>query len=111
AATSRGWVQAIVNVAITIWNKHPVEAAAATVWIQIGIGALLIVAPRGRWSRLAGLAAVGWGLVVWVFGEAFGGIFAPGFSWLFGAPGAVVIYAVAGGLLALPERSWRTPAL
>lgn len=111
AASSRGWVQAIVNVAITIWNKHPVEAAAATVWIQIGIGVFLIVAPRGRWSRLAGLAGVGWGLVVWVFGEAFGGIFAPGLSWLFGAPGAVVIYAIAGALLVLPERSWKTPAL
>ena len=30
------------------------------------------------WSRAAGLASVGWGLVVWVFGESFGGIFAPG---------------------------------
>jgi cytochrome oxidase Cu insertion factor (SCO1/SenC/PrrC family) len=60
---------------------------------------------------LAGLSAVAWGLVVWTFGEAFGGIFAPGLTWLFGAPGAVLIYAVAGGLLALPERSWRTADL
>ena len=48
---------------------------------------------HGPWSRLAGLASVGWGLVVWVFGESFGGIFAPGLTWLFGAPGAVLIYA------------------
>ena len=46
------------------------------------------------------------GLVVWVFGESFGGIFAPGLTWLFGAPGAVLIYMVAGGLIALPERAW-----
>jgi cytochrome oxidase Cu insertion factor (SCO1/SenC/PrrC family) len=111
SASSRGWVQAVVNVAITIWYKHPVEAAAAIVWIQVGIGILLLVAPRGRWSRLAGLTAVAWGLIVWIFGEAFGGIFAPGLTWLFGAPGAVLMYAVAGGLLALPEHSWRTPAL
>jgi cytochrome oxidase Cu insertion factor (SCO1/SenC/PrrC family) len=111
SAPSRGWVQAVVNVAITIWYRHPVEAAAAVVWIQIGIGVLLLVAPRGRWSRLAGVTAVAWGLIVWIFGEAFGGIFAPGLTWLFGAPGAVLIYAVAGGLLALPEHSWRTPAL
>jgi cytochrome oxidase Cu insertion factor (SCO1/SenC/PrrC family) len=51
---------------------------------------------------------VGWGLVVWVFGEAFGSIFAPGLTWLFGAPGAVLIYAVAGALIALPERLWRS---
>ena len=46
-----------------------------------------------------------------MFGEAFGGIFAPGLTWLFGAPGAVLIYAVAGALIALPERAWRTRRL
>jgi hypothetical protein len=62
-------------------------------------------------SRLAGLAGVSWGLVVWVFGEAFGGIFAPGQSWLFGAPGGVLLYCVAGALIALTEREWNTPRL
>ena len=50
-----------------------------------------------------------WGLIVWVFGESFGGIFAPGLSWLTGAPGAVLIYVVAGALIALPEGAWRGP--
>ena len=54
---------------------------------------------------------MGWGLVVWIFGESFGGIFAPGLTWLFGAPGAVLIYMVAGGLIALPERAWHSPRL
>ena len=99
-ASSRGWVQAVVNFGIEIWEKHPVQAAAATVWIQLGIGAMLLVASRGRWSRVAGVASVAWGLVVWAFGEAFGGIFAPGASWLFGAPGSVLLYVVAGALLA-----------
>jgi cytochrome oxidase Cu insertion factor (SCO1/SenC/PrrC family) len=71
----------------------------------------MLAAPRGGWSRLAGLAGVGWGLVVWVFGESFGGVFAPGLTWLFGAPGAVLIYVVAGALIALPERMWRDPRL
>jgi cytochrome oxidase Cu insertion factor (SCO1/SenC/PrrC family) len=44
---------------------------------------------------------------VWVFGESFGGIFAPGLTWLFGAPGAAALYVVAGALIALPERAWR----
>ena len=77
-------------------------------WIQVGIGLWLILAERGWWSRAAGLASVGWGLVVWVFGESFGGIFAPGLTWLFGAPGAVLFYAAAGALIALPERAWQT---
>ncbi len=111
AANSPTWVQHVVNWAGTTWSYHPIQAAAAAVWIQVGIGAWLLAAPRGTSSRLAGLASIGWGLVVWVFGEAFGGIFAPGLTWLFGAPGAAVFYCAAGALLALPEKYWRTPDL
>jgi cytochrome oxidase Cu insertion factor (SCO1/SenC/PrrC family) len=106
AASSPHWVQQMVNWAGTSWSYHPMQAGAAAVWIQVGIGVWMLASPRGPLSRLAGLASAGWGLVVWVFGESFGGIFAPGLTWLFGAPGAVLIYMVAGGLVALPERTW-----
>ncbi len=111
AASSPRWVQQVVNWAGTNWSYHPMQAGAAAVWIQVGIGIWLLTAPRGPLSRLAGLVSIGWGLVVWAFGESFGGIFAPGLTWTFGAPGAVLIYAVAGALIALPERAWRTPRL
>ena len=78
AAASPAWVQHLVNWGGTIWSYHPIQAGAASVWIQVGIGVWLLVAAHGPWSRLAGLASVAWGLVVWVFGESFGGIFAPG---------------------------------
>ncbi len=104
-------MQHLVNWGGTAWSYHPVQAGAASVWIQVGLGAWLIVAARGRWSRLAGLASVAWGLTVWVFGESFGGIFAPGLSWLTGAPGAVLLYVIAGALIALPEGSWRSPRI
>ena len=42
-------------------------------WIQIGIGIWLLATPQAGPASLAG---VGWGLVVWVFGESFGGVFA-----------------------------------
>ncbi len=109
AASSPAWVQHVVNWAGTTWSYHPMQAGASAVWIQVGIGVWILAASRGRLSRLAGLASVAWGLVVWVFGEAFGGIFAPGLTWLFGAPGAVLIYCVAGALIALPERTWYSP--
>ncbi len=111
ATGSPQWVQHLVNSGASIWTDHPVQAAAASVWIQLGLGIWLIVAPRGRWSRLAGVASLGWGLVVWSFGEAFGGIFAPGLTWLFGAPGAVLFYCLAGLLVALPERLFSSPRL
>ena len=99
-------MQQVVNWAGTTWSYHPMQAGASAVWIQVGIGIWMLASSRGPLSRLAGLASAGWGLVVWVFGESFGGIFAPGLTWLFGAPGAVLIYVVAGGLIALPERAW-----
>jgi len=111
AASSPRWVQHLVNWAGTSWSYHPMQAASAAVWIQVGIGIWILAAPRGAMSRLAGLVSVGWGLVVWVFGESFGGILAPGLSWLTGAPGAVVIYVAAGILIALPERAWSSPLL
>jgi cytochrome oxidase Cu insertion factor (SCO1/SenC/PrrC family) len=106
ASASPDWVQRLVGFGVETWTRHPTAAATSAVWIQLGIGMFLLVAPRGRWSRLAGLGSVGWGLVVWVFGEAFGGLFAPGLTVLFGAPGGVLLYVVAGGLLALPDRAW-----
>ena len=106
ATTSPGWVQHLVNSGLTLWERHPATAAASTVWIQVGIGLLLLVAPGWAWSRGAGLVSVGWGLIVWSFGNAFGGIFAPGATFLFGAPGAVLFYVVAGALVALPAAAW-----
>jgi cytochrome oxidase Cu insertion factor (SCO1/SenC/PrrC family) len=109
ASSSPGWVQHLVNFGVTAWDYHPVQAASATVWLQVGIGLWMIIAVRGWPARLAGLAGAAWGLVVWVFGEAFGGIFAPGLTVLFGAPGAALSYVAAGALLALPGRSWDNP--
>jgi cytochrome oxidase Cu insertion factor (SCO1/SenC/PrrC family) len=111
AQGSPGWVQGIVNAGGTVWSSHPVAMAAASVWVQVGIGLWLLVAVRGHWSRAAGLASVAWGLVVWAAGESFGGIFAPGLSWLTGAPGAALLYCVAGGLVALPLVAWSTRRL
>jgi cytochrome oxidase Cu insertion factor (SCO1/SenC/PrrC family) len=106
AVSSPGWVRSLAGWGTAAWTYHPVQAAAAAVWIQIGIGVWLLAARRGRWSQAAGLAGMAWGLVVWVFGEAFGGVFAPGLTVLFGAPGAALLYAVAGALIALPPRAW-----
>ena len=111
AASSPRWTRDLVNWGAAAWVHHPVQAAAAAVWIEAGIGIWMLVAARGTWSRLAGLAGLGWGLAVWVFGESFGGIAAPGLSWLTGAPGAVLCYVAAGAIVALPGRAWQKPLL
>src|SRR5260221_930967 len=105
AASSPPWVQHVVNWAGTSWSYHPLQAGAAAVWIQAGIGIWMLAAVRGPLSRLAGLASAAWGLVVWVFGESFGGIFGPGLTWLFGAPSAVLVYVVARAPIPPPQRA------
>src|SRR5665213_855848 len=55
AATSPGWVQHLVDNGALIWLRHPISAAASAVWIQVGIGVLLLVAKRGRLAQLAGV--------------------------------------------------------
>lgn len=72
ASTSPGWVQHLDNAMATVWSYHPIAAPASAVWIQIGLGVWLLAASRGTWSRLGGLASAGWGVIVWMFGEAFG---------------------------------------
>jgi cytochrome oxidase Cu insertion factor (SCO1/SenC/PrrC family) len=111
AATSPGWVQHLANSMATIWSYHPVTAPAAAVWIQVGLGVWLLAASKGTWSRVGDLATVAWGLIVWMFGEAFGQIFSPGQSWMFGLPGSVLLYCAAGALVALPDTVWKTPRL
>jgi cytochrome oxidase Cu insertion factor (SCO1/SenC/PrrC family) len=111
AASSPAWVQHIVNAGATIWSNHPITAPASAVWIQVGLGVWLLAAPRGYWSRFAGFSTSVWGILVWIFGESFGGIFAPGLTWAFGAPGAVLFYSAAGLLIALPESAWNSRRL
>jgi cytochrome oxidase Cu insertion factor (SCO1/SenC/PrrC family) len=110
-AGSPGWVVDLVNWGANLWNYHPIAAAASSVWIQVGIGLWMIFAVRGWSIRLAALSSMAWGLIVWSFGESFGQILAPGLTVLFGAPGGVLLYVVAGALLLLPLRSWERPTI
>jgi len=111
AQTSPSWVRHLTDWGAAVWTGHPVPAATAAVWIEVGLGIWLLAARHGTLSRLSGVASASWGLLVWVLGESFGQLFAPGLSWLTGAPGAAAIYGVAGALLALPARAWHSPRL
>jgi hypothetical protein len=111
AQGSPGWLVSLVHDASMVWTHHQASAAAAAVWVQIGLGGWLLVAPRGRWSRAAGLTSAAWGAVVWVVGESLGGLLAPGPSWLEGAPGSALLYVVAGTLMALPDHYWKSASV
>lgn len=111
SAGSPAWLLHATSWFSTVWLEHPIASASAAVWVQLGIGAWLLVAPQGRWSRAGGAISAAWAAGVWVLGEALGGLLAPGAGFLFGAPGAAFFYLLAGVLLALPGTAWATPAL
>lgn len=79
-----------------LWAAHIVAAHPAawdvpfaTVQILLGAGMLL-----RRTVRLALAASVAWALGVWLFGEGLSGLATGNASFLSGAPGAVLLYAV-----------------
>jgi hypothetical protein len=85
-----------------LWLTAPAAADGLAAAIQIVIGVLLLV-PDPRWRRRGLWLSMGWGLLVWVFGEGLGGILQAGASGLGGSPGSVLLYVV----LALILLGWR----
>jgi len=63
-AGSPRWAVQLVSWGAQTWSAHPVRAAAGVLWIQLGIGIWLVSVSSPRWSRVAVLAGIGWGLIV-----------------------------------------------
>ncbi len=104
------FVAILIHLGAQIWHLNPVVWNLGATWIQIGIGVLLLVSGESRGRRIALYGSIGWGLVVWTSGEAFGSIFQGG-SWLSGSPGSVFFYILAAIVLLLPVSRWDTSAM
>jgi hypothetical protein len=87
-------------------GHHPVEVNALFALIQVGIG--LGVAWR-RSTKVALAVSVVWSLGVWWLGEGFGGVFSGAADPINGAPGAVILYALAAVLLWPSDRPGPRP--
>jgi len=107
-SASPGWLVNLVHPFAQAWAHHPVGADSVTVVVQLGLGLLVLLGGRGLLARSALWASLLWCAVVWVCGEFFGGLLAKGASWLTGAPGAVVVYAMATTLLLVPWDRWNS---
>lgn len=105
------WLTNTINWEIYLWQSHPLPFAAATVAVQVGIGLAILAGGDGLLGRIGLYASIGWGLWVWVFGEALGGVLAGGASQLMGAPGAVLVYIGMAVALLLPARRVAAGAL
>ncbi|PSR20258.1 MAG: hypothetical protein C7B45_15720 [Sulfobacillus acidophilus] len=98
----------LIELGSRLWTIHPVLGNAFATWLQITIGLLILLGGTGRWRRIGLWLSIGWGLVVWVFGEALGSIFVNG-SWVAqGSPGSVLFYVLAAVLLLLSPTLWQS---
>ncbi|HWD09342.1 MAG TPA: hypothetical protein VHA57_09625 [Actinomycetota bacterium] len=48
ASGSPGWARHLASLATATWSYHPVSVASAIVWVEIGLGAGLVMSSRGR---------------------------------------------------------------
>ena len=93
------FVSSPMHLAMHLFLLHPAIFNTLTALTQLGIGVLILYK---RTTKFGLLSSVMWGLVVWIFGEGYGGIFSGHTLLLMGAPGAVLIY-VALALAVLPR--------
>lgn len=102
-----GWIAAPMQWGIELWQAAPAFWNTGAVVLEAVIAPLLLMGPRrAQWGR-AGLAlSIGWGLIVWFFGEGLGGLFAGSATYLSGAPGSVALYVLLAAALLLPDTIW-----
>lgn len=108
AAGQPAWLATLLHWEMAVWQAHPVHLAVATVLIQIGIGVAILSGGDSWVGRLGLWTSIVWGLAVWLMGEGLGGLLGPGASVISGAPGAVLAYVFAGGLLLAPLSWWES---
>jgi len=99
-------IVAMVEPFARLWLQHPVAADAVTIWIQIGLGAAILLGGAGRIARAVLLASAVWAGFVWLVGEVVGGLADPRASFLTGVPGAALLYIAASFLLIVPLSAW-----
>ncbi|MHB8692855.1 MAG: hypothetical protein ACYDHH_16585 [Solirubrobacteraceae bacterium] len=81
------WIAQLIAPHVAVFN-----AFAATVQVLIGLG---LLAGR-RWLKPALLVSLGWAAAIWFTGEGLGGLLTGRADPLTGAPGAALLYIVAG---------------
>ncbi len=99
-----------IKLGIRLWAWNPVAWNEVAVWVQITIGLMILLGGLSVWRRRALWMSLGWGLIVWIVGEAMGSLFVEG-SWVIaGSPGSVLFYILVAILLLLPAENWNSRA-
>lgn len=101
------WYRMLLESFIRIWDENLVLMSVASVYIQLGLGAMILLGRNGPVGKIGLWLSIAWGAGVWVFGEGMGGILTGRPTWLSGDPGAVLLYIAGAALLLMPSGWWR----
>lgn len=96
---SPAFIGQMLKPAIELWFSHPVFMDALSGVAQIFIGMGIIIYRPGKRLRIFLWISLLWSVYLWILGEAFGGVFVKGASYLTGFPGSALIYAVISSRL------------
>jgi hypothetical protein len=100
-----GFVKGPIHFGINLFLTSPAIFNGLFALTQLTIGGLILYK---RSVKLGLILSVIWGAIVWVFGEAYGGIFSGHTLLLMGAPGAVLLYVVLA-LAVMPGEKEESP--
>ncbi|HET8991513.1 MAG TPA: hypothetical protein VFN31_00575 [Candidatus Saccharimonadales bacterium] len=101
ASRQPGFVQAPIHLGLHIFLINPFLFNLLFVVTQFCIGVLILYK---RTAKLGLYLSIGWGLIVWALGEAYGGLFSGHAMLLMGAPGAAILYVFLS-MSSLPKES------
>jgi hypothetical protein len=93
----------LVRHAIDLWSLNPPIINVIASLVQVYLGAFFLIYKRGYVFKFVQISALGWSLIIWVFGEGFGGVLSPGATSLTGSPGSALFYAIASFILLIYE--------
>lgn len=108
------WIAGPMQWGVRLWMRQPALWNTLAVGLELLIGCLVLMGTRRRhraWGRTGLWLSIVWGLIVWFFGQGFGGLFTGSATYLAGAPGSAFLYIVLAIALLLPESRWQSPRL
>jgi hypothetical protein len=94
----------LLHLGIHVYEMNMVLANLSASFIQLTIGALLLFPAWKRYRKFALSLSIGWGILVWIFGEGLGNLFTGSASFYIGAPGAVLLYVILALFLLFPQK-------
>lgn len=94
------WIAWAVRATQWCFIHFPIQTNLLVIVIQLFLAACLLLKLPERFIKIAAWLSIFWGMIIWVFGEALGGLGSWGdMTFYAGFPGSALLYAFAGFVL------------